>query len=148
MPLLTTMFVALGLGTGRTAAQPPEPGSTRMAPKDSIVEFLLTSAANDFFAHHPPDPAKFRRVRFAYLLTATGEKVYMLCGEFLPKQNQDKPQWIPFATIKTSGYEQWLGGEATGYCENTSRIWINMGDLSASLQDRLDFLRRGGGPPP
>lgn len=72
----------------------------------------------------------------------------MLCGEFLPKENQGKPQWIPFATIKTSGYEQWLGVEAKGYCESSSIIWDNMGDLSVPLQDRLDSLRRPPGTLP
>jgi hypothetical protein len=47
----------------------------------------------------------------------------------------------PFATIKTSGYEQWIGAQAVGFCQRSSVIWDKAGDLSSSLQSRLDSLR-------
>lgn len=70
-------------------------------------------------------------------MTPNGEEQYMLCGQVLA----GKGEWTPFATIKTSGYEQWLGAQATGFCQGSSVIWDKKGDLSSSLQSRLDSLR-------
>jgi hypothetical protein len=56
-------------------------------------------------------------------MTAGGEKQYMLCGQFLPAQEEGKSQWMPFATIKTPNYEQWLGAQAVGFCQDSSVIW-------------------------
>jgi len=107
----------------------------------TVVEFLLTSAATDFHTHRPPDPVRFRDVRIGHGMTSAGEKRYMLCGQFLPSQAGGAAEWTPFATIKTSGYEQWLGAQAASYCQNPSAIWDKEGDLSTSLQSRLDALR-------
>src|SRR3546814_971194 len=49
-----------------------------------------------------------------------GEEQYMLCGEFLPAQEGGNTEWTPFATIKTSDYEQWIGAQAAGFCEHRS----------------------------
>ena len=108
---------------------------------DSTVEFLLTAAATDFHTHRPPDPVRFRAVRIGHVMTAQGEAQYLLCGEFLPAQKEAKAEWTPFATIKTSPYEQWIGPQAEGLCQNSSVIWDKVGDLSSSLQSRLDALR-------
>jgi hypothetical protein len=72
-------------------------------------------------------------------MTPGGEPQYMLCGQFLPAQEGGKAEWIAFATIRTSGYEQWIG--ATSFCQGSSVIWDQVGDLSSSLQSRLDSLR-------
>jgi hypothetical protein len=118
------------------AAESRAPSAT-----DSVVQFLLTAAATDFRAHRPPDPLRFRDVRLGHVITSRGERQYMLCGEFLPAQDGSKAQWTPFATIKTSGYEQWIGRQATPFCQDSSVIWDQGSDLSASLQSRLDSLR-------
>jgi hypothetical protein len=102
---------------------------------------LLTAAASDFHNHRPPDPVRFRDVRLGHFMTPSGEEQYMLCGQFLPAQEGGKAEWTPFATIKTSGYEQWIGAEAAGFCQRSSVIWDREGDLSTSLQSRLDSLR-------
>ena len=108
---------------------------------DSVVQFLLTAAATDFHTHRPPDPGRFRDVRIGHVMTPRGEEQYMLCGQFLPAQEGGKAEWAPFATIKTSGYEQWIGAQATVFCQRSSVIWDKEGDLSSSLQSRLDSLR-------
>jgi hypothetical protein len=108
---------------------------------DSVVQFLITSAAADFHTHRPPDPVRFRDVRVGHATTPSGEEIYRLCGEFLPAQEGGKAEWTPFATIKTSDYEQWIGGQAVGYCQSSSVIWHKVGDLSSLLQSRLDSLR-------
>lgn len=63
----------------------------------------------------------------------------MLCGQFLPAEGGDKAVWTPFATIKTSGYEQWIG--ASSFCQGSAVVWDKVGDLSSALQSRLDSLR-------
>ena len=108
---------------------------------DPVVQFLLTAAATDFHRHRPPDPVRFRDVRIGHVMTPSGEEQYMLCGQFLPAQEGGNAEWTPFATIKTSGYEQWLGAQATGFCQRSSVIWDKEGDLSSLLQSQLDSLR-------
>jgi hypothetical protein len=98
------------------------------------VEFLLTSGATDFHTHAPPRPVRFRDVRSGFVTARDGTRQYRLCGEFLPAEGGGHAEWTPFATIKTSGYEQWLGAQAA------SITW-DKGDLSAVLQSRLDALR-------
>ena len=120
------------------------PGNTSQAqgaPIGPPLQFLLAAAANDFHAHHPPYPARFRGVRLGHTVTPNGTKQYMLCGQFLPEQGTGKAEWTPFTTIKTSGYEQWLGVQAATFCQQSSIIWENQNDLSASLQSQLDSLR-------
>jgi len=123
-----------------SSARVPAPEGQK-TPIDSVVQFLLTSAATDFHTHRPPDPARFRDVRIGHVMTPSGEEQYMLCGQFLPAQAGGKAEWTPFATIKTSGYEQWIGAQATAFCQGSSVIWDKVGDLSSSLQSRLDSLR-------
>jgi hypothetical protein len=83
----------------------------------------------------------FRDVRVGYIVTPDGTKQYMLCGQFLPERGKGKTEWTPFVTIKTSGYEQWLGVQAASFCQQSSIIWEEQNDLSASLQSQLDSLR-------
>ena len=79
---------------------------------DSIVRFLIMSASSDFKNHQPPTPTDFRNVKIGYLASDKTEKMYLLCGEFLSKDDND---WVEFTTIKTFGYEQYLG--KTQYCQ-------------------------------
>jgi len=114
-------------------------GDRQKASTDSVVQYLLTSAATDFHAHGPSGPLRFRNVRLGHLLIPSGEVRYGLCGQFLPAQAGDKAEWTPFATIKTSGYEQYVG--RTIFCEDPKLVWDDVGDLSDLLQSRFDSLR-------
>jgi hypothetical protein len=107
--------------------------------KDSVVQFLLTSAATDFHTHSRSGSVRFREVRFGHV-THSGVEQYMLCGEYMSEQEGSRTEWMPFATIKTSGYEQWNGSQAEGFCKRTSVVWDKAGDLSSSLQSRLASL--------
>jgi hypothetical protein len=69
----------------------------------------------------------------------------MLCGHVLPAQEAGNVVGTPFVTIQTSGYEQYIGAQAASYCQRSSVIWDKEGDLSTSLQSRLDSLIRAGG---
>jgi hypothetical protein len=108
--------------------------------EDTPVQFLLTAAATDFHTQQQSHTIYFRKVHIGRALTPEGEKQYMLCGQFLPAQAKDKGDWTPFVTIKTSGYEQWLGAQVASFCKRPSIIW-DKGDLSSSLQSRFDSLQ-------
>jgi len=140
---VTLMFAACGTAPA-TQSNPPAVSPTAVnttAPQqasiDPVVKFLLTSAASDFHDHGPKGPLHFRNVRVGHV-TTDGKESYRMCGEFL--REGDKAEWTPFSTIKTSGYEQYLGGGAATYCPATI-IWDTQDDLSASLQSQLDSLR-------
>jgi len=105
------------------------------------VQFLITAAATDFHTHGPTGALRFRDVRLGQVMNSKGEKQYLLCGQFVSAGNGSKAEWVPFATIKTSGYEQWIGGQAVSYCQGASVIWDKEADLSFELQKRLDSLR-------
>ncbi len=98
---------------------------------DSIVQFLIGSAATDFRTHQPPTATDFRNVKIGYIKSTDNQKIYILCGEFLSKENKE---WLEFATIKTSGYEQYIG--KTQYCEDAVVV---LGDakLGLDLKNKL-----------
>jgi hypothetical protein len=146
--LFATLFLAAGTTVliPRTAAQEVTRAAGTVpqhqeAPRDSVIQFLLGAAAADFHTHRPPDPVRFRNVRLAHARKATGEVQYMLCGQFLPAHDSSAAGWTPFVTIKTSGYEQWVGSQAATLCHASGVKWDRAGDLSALLQSRLESLR-------
>ena len=133
-PVTRTASQAVGPAQGVTPALPE-------ASLDPVMQFLLTAAAADFHSHRPPDPVRFRDVRLGHVVTPGGDAQYMLCGQFLPAQEGSRAEWTPFATIKTSGYEHWIGAQAAGFCQRPSVIWDKEDDLASSLQSRSDSLR-------
>ena len=137
---LVALLSTLALAACGNAPDPHGPSLRHDASLNAPVEFLLTSAINDFRAHRPPYPARFRDARIGYVAAPDGTRQYMLCGAFLPVREAGEPEWTPFATIQTSGYEQWLGAQAAGFCGSPSIVWVE-GDFSSSLQSRLDSRR-------
>jgi hypothetical protein len=143
-PLLTLLFAACSTTPApRGQLQPASPGQVSASDRqlDSVIQYLLAEAASDFHSHGPPSVAHVRNVRIGHVTTANGAKQYMLCGEFLPAQREGKVEWTPFVTIKTSGYEQWQGAQASSFCHRSAVEWDGKGDLSSSLQNRLDSMR-------
>ena len=106
----------------------------------SVQQFLLAAAASDFHTHGPSHVIRFRDVCLRYLAGSTGEKIYILCGQFLPEKEGSMAQWTAFVTIRTDPYEQWIGGQAESYCAHSSRMSNEGDDLSSALQSRLDAL--------
>jgi hypothetical protein len=106
----------------------------------AVKEYLLDSAAKDFHEHQPPYPAKFRNVRIGHLGDVTKSGGYRLCGEFLPAGGGGKSEWTKFATVKTSGYEQYLG--STEYCTDKKIRWDTKGDLAAVLKGKFDASKK------
>ena len=137
LALSTTIILLLGCGSDPAVRSQPEPQNASMNP---TVEFLLTSAASDFRTQRSPQPIRFRNVRSGYVVTADGARQYRLCGEFLPADEGGKAEWIAFATIKTSPYEQWLGDSAVAFCERAPMTW-DTEDLSSRLLSRFNSLR-------
>ena len=144
--LSTILFAACGTApatntkpTAASPTQPPmvEPQKASIDP--TIVDFLLTSAAKDFHDHSKPGPARFRNVQIGHAAGSDGKPQYTMCGEFLPKGQEDTGEWLAFTTIKTSGYEQYVGKMASSHCQELT--WDSVGDQSAALQGKLDALR-------
>jgi hypothetical protein len=113
--------------------------SSGIAAQDQPVQYLIESAASDFHAHGPLKPIHFRNVRFGHV-KSSDVTMYMLCGQFTPDPKTDKAKWVPFVTIKTHAYEQYLGDQAASLCKRSSITWDIQKDLSSSLQDRYDSL--------
>ncbi|HTX98604.1 MAG TPA: hypothetical protein VMG09_01155 [Bacteroidota bacterium] len=108
---------------------------------DSVVDFLLTSAVTDFHAHGPSGPLRFREVHVGHVMNPGAGKQYMLCGQFVVKGQEATSQWTPFVTIKTSGYEQYVGGHSADFCKDSTIVWENAGDVTSLLQRRFDAPR-------
>lgn len=149
LAVLFATLVLLACSTAPVTRSQPQAASPVQGPASELqkasmdppLQYLLAAAATDFHAHGPLYPARFRDVRIGHVMTPDGAKRHMLCGQFLPAQERGKAEWTHFATIKTSGYEQWIGAQAAGLCQQSSIIWGKEGDLSSSLQSRLESLR-------
>ena len=100
-----------------------------------LQESLVAWAASDFI-EHGPRPRQVRNVHVRYAVNDSGERSYMLCGQFLPDTGSD-PGWLQFSTIKTDPYEQWIGGQAEGICERATPLSEGVEDLSSALQLKL-----------
>ena len=108
---------------------------------DSIVHFLLDASAKDFHDNQPPTPVSFRNIKVRNLIGPNEENHFMICGEFLTKDNHNKEVWTHFATIKTDPYEQWIGSNALMYCQDSKEISYTKIDLSIVLKNRFDSLQ-------
>jgi hypothetical protein len=96
--------------------------------------YLISSAADDFRAH-TPGLIEVRHVRFGLRDTTAGQQSYVLCGDFRRRSEGDTARWVPFATIESSRYEQWLG--ETRYCQTLSGVWNSSDSLTTLLQTAL-----------
>jgi len=144
--LATFVFVGCSMSSiarGQSLAVGPAQRTVSEGQKSSTtppVGFLIDSAAADF--RRQSRPARFRHVRVGHILAADAAKQYMLCGEFLPVQGEGNAEWTPFITIKTSGYEQYLGNQAADLCRRSAIVWDRPHDLSSALQSRFDALHK------
>jgi hypothetical protein len=114
---------------------------TQNASLDSIVHFLLDASAKDFHDHQPPTPVGFRNVKVRNLIGSNGENHYMIIGQLLDQDKQNKDEWTSFTTIKTSGYEQWIGDQSLRYGQGSKAISYKINDLSSELKSRFDSLQ-------
>jgi hypothetical protein len=98
------------------------------------LNYLMASAGDDFRAN-AHGPVEVRNVRFGLRDTTGGRASYVLCGEFRHRAGADTAQWVPFATVETSKYEQWLG--ETRFCQPLSGSWDDSDSLTTRLQQEL-----------
>lgn len=142
LPITLAILLTLGACSANPQRDTTDatPAATTAATIDAAVDALLTTTATDFHAHRPPEPSQFRAVRAGTLATPGGSSQPLICGEFLPLQTDGNAQWTRFATIKTSGYEQWLGNTALAFCQNPAVSW-QPGDWSTTLQQKFDAMR-------
>ncbi len=146
--LVTALALTACSAPPGTRSEPHAASSAQaLAPElQTVVQFLLGAAASEFHTHRSPEASRFRSVRIGRVVSPDGTGRYILCGQFLPAHREGTADWTPFATIKTSGYEQWIGAQAGGYCQSSSVIWEDkVGDLSSSLQSRLASIGLGKG---
>lgn len=111
----------------------------------ALQESLVSSAVSDFAANGP-QPEEVRNVHMRYAENDHGARSYSLCGQFLPA-NVPKAKWTQFATVKTTPYEQWFGGQAEGLCERALRVSEGDEGLTTVLQARLSASSATTGQP-
>ena len=107
---------------------------------DEALQFLLSACVSDFNLQNQTTPIQFSTTALGYMTSPAGEKVYLLCGQFRSKTQEKWGEWIPFTTIRTLDYEQWLGDQALHYCRDSTVVWVSDNDLSPALKARLDSL--------
>jgi hypothetical protein len=129
--LFSCLFVVAACATAQPKALPTQ-SEVATAP----TEFLLTASAADF-QKSSLGSVRVRNVRLGYLPTPIGETQYLICGEFESGTDGMKSNWVPFTTIKTSGYEQILGSIAESLCQRSVITWLPIPDLAAALQTQL-----------
>jgi hypothetical protein len=132
--LVAVSMAAVALAGYAAATEPAVTNKQSAAPGKEVVEFLLSTAATEFKMPSPLTPVAFRRVRVGYF-SDTSPGRYVLCGS-VQSSTPQKTEWIQFATIQTSPYEQWLGGVAESVCRSKKVKWYT-GDLSADLLKRV-----------
>ena len=110
-----------GQGVVNTAATAAENSET----------FLIQSAASDFRSHVAPNGVSFRNVHAGVMRGGNGSTVNLICGEF--HAADDAAHWEPFATLRTEGYENWLGASAATYCQGPNTTLDGNRDLAAAL---------------
>jgi hypothetical protein len=129
--LISFLFVLVACSSAQPKASPNQ-SVAATAP----TEFLLTASAEDFYKSSLGS-VRVRNVRLGYLPTPAGETQYLICGEFKSGAEGMKNDWVPFTTIKTSGYEQMLGSIAESLCQRSAITWSPGSDLAAALQTEL-----------
>lgn len=142
--LLTVVLTSCNSSQDKNAAKAGSDAhalaGTPTTPLDSVVFYLLDVSAKDFHDHQPPVPVSFRNVHLKNLVGQNADDHYMICGQFLSQDKKDKDEWTEFATIKTSGYEQWIGSQSVGFCRDAKDVPYKTNDLSSELKSRFESL--------
>jgi hypothetical protein len=103
-------------------------------------QYLVRACAADVRKQYPEKEIEFNTSFSGYKSLPSGEKQDFLCGQFRVQERGQWGEWIPFATIKTSGYEQWQGAQASTFCKDEAIVWNSLDDISSSLQTMLESM--------
>ena len=101
---------------------------------DDAVAYLVEAAATDFRTHVAPTGATFRNVHPGVMQGENGSAMTLICGEYLLDENADR--WDTFATLRTEGYENWVGGAAATYCASSDTQLETHNDLAEALNQQ------------
>lgn len=121
--------LSVGLVIGAAQAAPPQPDA-------AVLAFLMDKATQEFSQPGPMQPRRIKTARLGHLHDAQGRDLDLLCGRFVPMDASGGKAEVPFATLKTGDYEQWLGGQAAGLCAQPTITWFQ-GDHAQALMQRL-----------
>lgn len=115
---LLVCLLLLQVRIAAAAAEPATQLTIPSKPESATIEFLLSSAAKDFKASGVMLPIQIRHARLGYLHDDR-KGSFVLCGLFREALTSNT-SWTPFATVKTSDYEQWVGGTAQAFCKSST----------------------------
>lgn len=104
------------------------------------IEYLIDVGAQDF-ADFDIVPSDFRNVTAALWSPDEGQNRSMICGEFFGLIEGEGYDWYAFSLVRTSGYENWVGGSAATNCahEHTQLQEEDLSDaMKAALAKALD----------
>ncbi|WP_374430674.1 hypothetical protein [Ideonella dechloratans] len=124
---LGVWWLGLALGAAQAAPAQPDP---------AVLAFLMDKATQEFSQPGPMHPKRIKTARLGHLHDAQGRDLDLLCGRFVPTDPSGGKAEVPFATLKTGDYEQWLGGQAVGLCSQPTITWFK-GDHAQALMQRL-----------
>jgi hypothetical protein len=124
---------ALASALGSVPATASQASNLGNDPDAVTIRFLVDAAAADFRAH-PPTALAFRKVYFGQF-DGKGQTQYEICGEFQVARAGGGKEWLHFVTIKTSGYEQYVGAQASSFCTREGMSW-DEDDWSGELTKR------------
>ena len=113
---------------------------------DEAVTFLIEAAATDFKTHVAPTGATFRNVHPGVMQGEENLTMTLICGEYHIDGATDR--WDTFATLRTDGYENWVGGAAGTYCASPDTVLETNNDLAEVLNQQyrlLPMAPMGGG---
>jgi hypothetical protein len=126
--ILSVLLLAGCQGSGQRATHLPA------MVEGNTEAFLIESAASDFRIHVAPEGVSFRNVHVGVFRGDNGSTVNLMCGEFRTADNA--ADWQPFATLRTEGYENWLGSAAAAYCRGSNTTLDTKRDLATELGAR------------
>lgn len=110
--------------------------SNTKQPTKEVVDFLLNTASSEFNSPQSSRAYGFRKVRIGYYTDGSSGR-FVLCGSVQLK-NESTTEWVQFATVQTSPYEQWLGGVAESICQSKKMTW-HLVDQTSELLRRINI---------
>jgi hypothetical protein len=139
--LVIAFSIACNADTGKSSTS----GSSSEDTDTSTLsgpQYLVRACAADVQNQFPEALIQFNSCFSGYRQSPSGETQDFLCGQFRVQDQGLWGEWISFATIKTSSYEQWQGAQASTFCQDGTIVWNSTDDISPDLQLALNSIRK------